>query len=63
MKLVLCPLHIALLEEGWSNVSRGLIKVKAAKSNNSECWEFQPLGNGHFCNTDEFLLTSILENK
>ena len=40
MKLVLCPLHIALLEEGWSNVSGGLIKVKAAKSNNSDCWKF-----------------------
>ena len=40
MKLVLCSLHIALLEEGWSNVSGGLFKVKATKSNNSDCWEF-----------------------
>ena len=26
--------------EEWSSVSGGLIKVKAAKSNNSDCWEF-----------------------
>ena len=47
MKLVLCPSPSALLlEEGWSNVSGGLIKVKAAKSNNSDLGEFLLLGNG-----------------
>ena len=62
MKLVLCPLHIALLEEGWSNVSGRPIKVKAEKSNNSDLGEFLLLGNGQFCDADEFLLTLILEN-